>query len=161
MEKWDLYDYDRNKIGKTHTRGEPLPEGCYHIVVHVWIQNDRGKLLLSKRHPNKHYGNLWECTGGSVLTGETSLEGALRETKEELGIELNPESGQLLFSEVRSNHHSDNWLFISNAKLNDLEFQPDEVIDAKWVSKDTYEKMIQKGEIVPTLQNFFSLLSRS
>ncbi|MEN1968066.1 hypothetical protein WMZ97_08315 [Lentibacillus sp. N15] len=58
MEKWDLYDDKRHKIGKTHVRGVPLPEGCYHIVVYVWIQNDHEELLLSKRHPNKLHGNM-------------------------------------------------------------------------------------------------------
>ena len=37
---------------------------------------------------------MWECVGGSVVKGEDSLQGAVRETKEEVGIDLNPESGQ-------------------------------------------------------------------
>lgn len=158
MELWDLYDVDRKRTEKTHIRGVPMPNGYYHLVVHVWIQNDNGGLLLSKRHPQKHYGNLWECTGGSILKGENSLQGALRETDEELGLTLHSESGTLLHSEVRNTHHLDNWLFVSNVSLEDLHFQADEVIDAKWVNRETYEIMIRNNEVVPSLHHFYDFL---
>lgn len=158
MEIWDLYDENKKKIGKTHVRGVPLPEGCYHLVVHIWIQNDKGEILLSKRHPQKSWGNYWECTGGSVLTGETSLEGALRETAEELGLVLDPSQGKLMISERRKHFHSDIWLFQSNVVIEDLQFQEDEVIDAKWVDKVTYEDMLSKKEIVPTLPHFWNVV---
>ncbi|MEC5425520.1 NUDIX domain-containing protein [Virgibacillus sp. C22-A2] len=160
MELWDLYDIDRNKLGLTHLRGIPLPKGRYHLVVHVWIQNDKGQLILSKRHPDKHFGNLWECTGGSVLQGENSLEGALREVEEELGIKLSPDSGKLLHSEVKETHHLDYWFFISNVDIKDLELQADEVIDAKWVDQETNENMIRCHETTPALKHFYDLISK-
>lgn len=33
---------------------------------------------------------MWECVGGSVLRGESSVDGAVREVKEEVGIDLSP-----------------------------------------------------------------------
>ena len=39
MEKWDLYTKDRVKTGRSHTRGEELPEGLFHLVVHIWLKN--------------------------------------------------------------------------------------------------------------------------
>lgn len=158
MELWDLYNYDRQKIGKTHIRGVPIPDNCYHLVVRIWIQNDKGELLLSKRQPNKTYGGLWECTGGSVLTDENSLEGALRETWEELGLKLEPAEGKLLCSGIHDKSHWDHWLFTSNTTLDGLWFQDGEVIDAKWADRETYEKMLQNKEIVPTLSYFFDLI---
>ena len=38
MEKWDLYTKHREKTGKEHIRGEKIPEGFYHLAVHVWIR---------------------------------------------------------------------------------------------------------------------------
>ncbi|WP_246202659.1 NUDIX domain-containing protein [Virgibacillus doumboii] len=93
------------------------------------------------------------------MSGESSLEGALRETEEELGLQLDSTSGRLLTSELRGNHHSDNWLFKSNADIDDLRYQADEVIDAKWVNRDTYLKMLQQNELVPTLRHFFDELN--
>ncbi|WP_249260958.1 hypothetical protein [Virgibacillus pantothenticus] len=57
MELWDLYYQNRKKLHELHIRGEPIPNGKYYLVVHVWIQNERGELLLSKRHPDKPYGD--------------------------------------------------------------------------------------------------------
>lgn len=156
LEIWDLYDRDRKLIGETHVRGIPLPEGCYHLVVHVWVQNDKGEVLLSKRHPDKHYGNLWEYLGGSVLTGETSLQGVIREAKEEIGLVLDQENGKLIRSEIKADFHQDIWLFQSNESIENLTFQPDEVIDAKWVNQDTFEKMMVNNELVPNLESFFT-----
>jgi len=77
MEVWDLYDKNRQKTNKRHVRGTALAAEDYHIVVHVWIRNNKGEFLLTKRHPNKHYPHLWECPGGSIVTGESSLDGAI------------------------------------------------------------------------------------
>ncbi|WP_337018658.1 NUDIX hydrolase [Oceanobacillus massiliensis] len=159
MELWDLYDCNRKKLGKTHRRGVPVPEGCYHLVVHAWIQNSKGEILLSKRHPNKHYGGLWECAGGSVLAGESSLEGVIRETREELGLEIDPDSLSLLYRHLKPTYHSDYWLAYSNADIASLNLQDTEVIAAKWVDRHTYYRMIRNGEIVPTLPDFYKLLS--
>lgn len=41
MELWDIYDKYRQKTGRTHERGNTMKEGDYHLVVHVWIINDK------------------------------------------------------------------------------------------------------------------------
>lgn len=53
VELWDVYDEKRNLTGRLHRRGDPLPEGDYHLVVQVWMRNSRGEYLLTKRTPNK------------------------------------------------------------------------------------------------------------
>lgn len=87
-EIWDVYDEKRNKTGRKHERGKPLPKGDYRLVIAAWIINRQQDILLTRRHPNKPYARFWECIGGSVLAGETSMDGALREVKEEIGIDL-------------------------------------------------------------------------
>lgn len=44
---------------------------------------------------------MWECVGGSVVKGEDSLSGVIREAKEDVGIDLMPENGQVLFTKTR------------------------------------------------------------
>ena len=51
MELWDVYDINRNKTGKTAVRGEGLPEGGYHLVVHVCIIGSDGRMLIQQRQP--------------------------------------------------------------------------------------------------------------
>lgn len=63
MEIWDLYDRERRVIGK-HVRGTEMPEGGYHLVVHIWIRNREGKYLMTQRSENKKTCPLkWECVG--------------------------------------------------------------------------------------------------
>ena len=84
MEIWDLYTKYRKKTGKEQIRGAQIPEGYYHLVVHVWIRNKQGAYLISQRAANRPTCPLmWECVGGSVLKGEESVDGAIREVKEE------------------------------------------------------------------------------
>ena len=81
MELWDVYDINRNKTGKTAVRGEGLPEGGYHLVVHVCIIGSDGRMLIQQRQPFKHgFSNLWDVSaGGSAVAGETSSAAAMRE----------------------------------------------------------------------------------
>lgn len=91
MEYFDLYDAERNALGLTHRRGDPLPPGAYHIVCEVWTVNDLGLALLTRRDACKRlYPGLWENTGGVVLAGEDSRQGAVRELMEETGIRAEP-----------------------------------------------------------------------
>ena len=45
-EIWDLYNENRELLGKDHVRGEQLPIDGYHLVVHVWIRNSKGEYLI-------------------------------------------------------------------------------------------------------------------
>ena len=38
-EIWDLYDADGRRTGRTMQRGEEVPEGMYHLCVHIWPVN--------------------------------------------------------------------------------------------------------------------------
>jgi 8-oxo-dGTP diphosphatase len=63
MEYWDIIDKNRVLTGRKHIRGNPMNEGDFHLVVEIWIINNSKKMLLTKRHPDKPWPNLWECTG--------------------------------------------------------------------------------------------------
>ncbi len=92
MELWNVYDINRKCTGKVIDRhsDEKLKEGEYHLVVEAIIINSKGEILLSKRSKFKNkYPNMWECTGGSCIKGENSLQAILRELREELGIIFN------------------------------------------------------------------------
>jgi 8-oxo-dGTP pyrophosphatase MutT (NUDIX family) len=102
MELWDLYNENRQLTGRDHVRGEEVPQGFYHLVVHVWIRNRDGEYLISQRSADRPtFPLMWECVGGSVIKGEDSLTGALRETKEEVGLTFPPDAGRLVHSVVR------------------------------------------------------------
>lgn len=153
MEKWDLYNAKREKSGITVCRGEIIPKGLYHLSVSVWIVNQQGQYLLSQRHPKKQYPLYWECTGGSVLSGETSLQGAIREVKEELGILLTPGSEKLIYQSRRENVQDfyDVWLFHKNIKIEEMRLQETEVVDVQWVNPDKLFEMFRLKHLHPLI----------
>ena len=145
-EFWDVYDSERNLTGKTHRRGDPLRPGEYHLVVHVWLQNSKGEFLVSQRAPNKGFPFLWECTGGSALKGDDSLTAAIREVKEELGLDINPENGECVYSETGDSYFADVWLFRQDFELSEVIFQEYETINAKYASYDDIIQMMKNKE---------------
>ena len=154
-EMWDIYDINKNKIGKQVQRNSyQFKKGEYHIVVTAIIMNSKNEILISKRAAYKKFGLMWECNGGSILAGETSLEGVLREIKEELGIEFLKEEA-IFLKEIRRDKippdFKDLWLFRKDININDITFPDGESIEAKWVSIDTFQKMFENREIVPTV----------
>lgn len=158
MEKWDLYNKNRELTGLTHVRGDIIPNGYYHLVVHVWIKNSKGEFLISQRSKNRpSYPLLWECVGGSVLAGENSLQGAMREVKEEIGVDLLSDSGKVIFTKTRTYDIMDVWLFEYNGEVDISNATTDEVCDVKWVNKEDIYKLYQGGDLVPTLDYFFKL----
>ena len=85
----DAYDINRNKTGKVIDRhsNDRLSTGEYHLVTEAIIINSRNEILLTKRARTKQkYPLMWECTCGSCIKGENTLQAILRELKEELGL---------------------------------------------------------------------------
>lgn len=153
-ELWDIYDQNRNRTGLTVERGKPMAEDEYHLVVHVWIRNSKNQWLLSRRTPNKTFPLKWEPTGGSVVAGEDSLTGALREAEEELGVKLNPASGTLFTAFRRDKPRwkcpgfVDVWVFDWDGSLDEITFQESETCDAMWADNRTIWQLIYEGQFV-------------
>ena len=164
MELWDLYNKDRELIGKTHVRGEAIPEGCFHLVVHVWIRNKYGEYLISQRSADRPtFPLMWECVGGSVTAGEDSLAGALREVFEEVGVELSADCGRMVFSRVRDviggkrfGDIMDVWLFDFDGDADLDAATTDEVADARWMRVEEIRTLYEEGKLVHTLDYFFT-----
>ena len=166
MELWDLYTKDRKPAGRTHIRGEAIPDGCYHLVVHVWIKNKKGEYLISQRSASRPtFPLMWETVGGSVLAGETSLEGALREAKEEVGIDLSPDSGKVVCTKVRNviqgkacHDILDVWLFHHDSEISLENAVTDEVAQVQWMTPAQIHELFGSGKLVESLGYFFTEL---
>lgn len=164
-ELWDLYTEDRVLTGETHVRGKPLPEGRHHLVVHVWVRNGKGEYLISQRAADRPtFPLMWECTGGSVVKGEDSLAGALREVKEEVGLDLVPEDGRVVLSMVRGEGFHDIvdvWLFDYDGPLALEKATTKEVAQCRWMDAGEIRQLFEAGEFVDTLGYFFEVLAEN
>lgn len=157
-ELWDIYDKNRNLTGRTHKRGDRMMEGDYHLTVHVWLVNRKGEFLLTKRSPNKGFPNLWEATGGSALSGDDSLTAGIREMKEETGIVLSPDSGQLITTFSGDQFICDVWLFREEHDLSEVVLLEGETCDAMYASKDKIYEMKDEGLLVPLCYEYLDEL---
>ena len=165
MEIWDLYNERRELTGRDLIRGEEIPPGYYHLVVHVWIRNSKNEYLISQRSADRpSYPLKWECVGGSVLKGESSLDGALRETKEEVGLTLSPDSGKVIRSAVRKEEGRkrfsdivDIWLFAYDGPVDLAQATTKEVAQCLWMDRDHIRELYEKGDLVDTLGYFFEI----
>ena len=142
-EFWDAYDRDFNKIENvTLVRGEPIPDGLYHLVCDIVVKHTDGTYLLMQRDLQKNFGGRWELTaGGSALIGETPLEGAMRELREETGIASSN------FKELRRVVNEQRhfvcvvYFCLTDCDKNSVTLQEGETIDYKWVTKEEILKM--------------------
>jgi 8-oxo-dGTP diphosphatase len=66
------------------------PSPPIDVAVGILIKPN-GEVLMAQRPEGKPYAGYWEFPGGKVETGEAILMALVREFREELGIELNPE----------------------------------------------------------------------
>ena len=155
-EFWDVLDKDGNKTGRIHERGKSMLKGDYHLIVHAWILNPKGEFLISKRTPEIiGWPNMWQTTGGSAVAGDSSLDTALKETREEIGIILPAEKGEFFirYSKIHSNDNGGNfydvWLFRQDVDIKDVILQPEETCDAMWASKDEILELIKQNKFIP------------
>ena len=163
-EIWDLYDENRELLGKDHVRGEQLPIDGYHLVVHVWIRNSKGEYLIAQRSANRPtFPLVWECVDGSVIKGEDSLQGALREVKEEVGVDLLPEKGHVILSDIKKiefgkvvNKIVDVWLFEYDGEVDLSNATTDEVAQVAWMNGSQIKELFDANMFVDTLEYFFT-----
>jgi len=152
MEEWDLFDRDRNRLGRTIRRGEPIPEGCYHLAVAICVVNDEGKILLTFRDPAKEvFPSCWENPGGAAQAGDTSTGAAVRELREETGLEA-PEAELVLLDSIWGRKGVlDVYLWRPMGEVGPIILQPGETCDYKWADLKELDRMLDAGEIAASI----------
>lgn len=139
-EYWDLYDKEGKSLNKKVLRGNKLSDDEYHIVVNAWIKNSNNEFLITRRSINKSKPLMWECTGGSALAGESPLDAAIREVKEELGINLNKDNVSFIGKTNRYYQGCPDilyvYLFKCDISLDKIKIQEEEVDSVMWASKE-------------------------
>lgn len=153
-EMWDLYDRNRKMLARKAERGSKLSDDEYHLVSNAWIRNSEGKFLISQRAEWKAHPLMWECTGGSVIMGENTYQGAIREAKEELGIDISNAPYAFVGSTTRYYKNCpdilDVYIFEINIPIEKITIQRQEVNDVKWATKDEILEIYNKGEFEAT-----------
>ncbi len=167
----DILTPSGERTGITEMKTEAHRKGLFHPTVHIWFYTKNGTLLLQKRGKNKNiHPALWDVSvAGHIGAGEDILDAAVREIKEEIGLEL--PKGKLknigLFKSVqhhgkelidREFHHT--FLAELTVDLNHLTKQQSEVEDLKLWPITMFEQQLHHPEmrltIVPHSTAYFN-----
>ena len=155
MEYGDVYDAERNLTGRLHRRGTPWKRGEYGLIVCVWVYDGRGKLLLTRRAPEKSFPGTWENSGGAAQAGETSRQAIARELFEETGIRAAEEDFELLDSRRDRDSFFDFYCLRNDTRLEDIVLQAGETTDVKWVTFEQVHQMIRDKQICRVIAKQF------
>ena len=160
MERFDLYTEDRKKTGKTMIRGDAVPEGLYRIVVHVCIFDPEGRMLIQQRQPFKQgWSNMWDITvGGSAVAGDSSRSAAERETREELGLDIDLTDVRPSLTLYWEHGFDDYYLLTRKVDPEELRLQYEEVQAVRWATREEILAMIDDGRFIPYDKGLIELL---
>jgi len=149
-EIWDAYDEGGKKLGFNQFRDEPIPGGVYHIVVEIYTVTENSEVLITQRHQNKPWALKWEITGGSILKGETPEQGAIRELKEETGIEVTDSDLNFVYSYINKNIPSIYKCFVVfiNKEKTKIQLQEGETIDYRYLPYSEFKQFIKIDDYV-------------
>ena len=161
MEQWEVLDVEGNPTGKIMEKYDKkvFEKGGYHLGSDLWMINNENKILIQKRSPLKRLEpNVWAMTGGSVMVGENSLTTIIRETKEELGIDINDNDLKLItkFRVDINNLWIHAYVLKCNYDISEMKFREDEVSDARWASWEEIDYLAKNGQFIKNRWNFVS-----
>ena len=118
--------------------------------ISVIILNDKNQILLQKRSENKRsYPNMWALCTGHVEENESFKEAAIRELKEELGVNIKFDELYSL-ADGKFDIYEENFItkfYIINCNLNEKNFiiQKEELSSIKWYDIDKIINMIKNN----------------
>ncbi len=151
-EIFDIYTRDGKHLGtKEKTVCHSSNPGFYHKPVWIWIINDNNEILVQKRAATKKKSpNKWDMpSAGHVVAGETVLEGAIRETFEELGVETIESDYKFMFEYIKDSSFELAQVYLVKKNISNFKLQEDEVSEVKWLSFDEFKKLIYSDEFAP------------
>ncbi len=154
----DIVDQYGEPTGAIADKATIHAEGLRHRDVHVWLTNGQDVLQQQRNADKSIMPGEWDISvGGHVAAGESFKDAALRETAEELGLDLPAErfihigrvTTQLLFPGWKHTHNivGENFVVIErDLTIADLQLQDEEVMGARWYPIDQLEDDLVEPE---------------
>jgi len=151
MEFVEVFDKKGNDKNYQKERYEPFTDEEYARVVHMWIKNSEGKYLVQQRSKDKIVDPLfWSMTTGTADPKEDIYETAIRETKEEIAVELKKEELKKIADLVPidndnplDNHIATVFIIEKDIKIEDLKYQESEVKQCAYWTKEEILKAVK------------------
>ncbi|MDD3006714.1 MAG: NUDIX hydrolase [Candidatus Pacebacteria bacterium] len=123
------------------------------IIVHCAIMKEN-KLLILKRVQDTYQGNYWDLPGGTLEDGEDPAAGAIREAREETGLDVYDLTLSSYYSNVDETKNKQFITLIFLAKtdsdITEIKLCPEEHSEFLWDSPEE----IKNRELVPYLKQY-------
>lgn len=156
MERWDIYDKNKVRTGRTMERNHfNLADDEYHLTVLGVIRRPDGRFLITKRVMTKAWApGWWEVSGGGVQAGESSEEAVRREVKEETGLDVRNAEGGYVFTYKRvnpdegDNYFVDVYRFVMDIDEKDVSFQEAEIDGYMFATREQIESFAKEGKFL-------------
>ncbi len=160
------------KTGEVKQKSEVHQKGLWHKTAHVWCVNSKGEILLQHRSKEKkNFPDMWDISvAGHISSGETSREGAIREIKEEIGVDVSDSELEYLGTVVQE-IVLNNGTYIDN-ELNDIyifkledfenfEIQKEELDQLIWLSTSDFKEWVieKRKDLVPHEEEYAILFN--
>lgn len=163
MELFDILNPDGSKSGIVRERVVAHREGSLHATVHMWIVRPNQKsgydVLLQKRSQTKdsNPGSFDISSAGHVDAGDEILDSAIRELKEELGIEAKPEElhyigvhygafeAEFYGKMFRDKELSSVYVYTEPVEIENLKLQEEEVESVCWMDYEECRQKVHDG----------------
>lgn len=152
-EIFDIYTREGKYLGaKPKSICHSENPGFYHKPVWIWIINSKNQVLVQKRSSYKKTSpNLYDMpSAGHVRAGETIIEGAIRETYEELGIKTEKQDYKFLFEYINDKSFEIAQIYLLKLDLNisDFKLEKKEVSEVKWLNIYNFKKLLYSNKFV-------------
>lgn len=149
-ELWQVFSQNGQPIAGKGAIDDEFDEDSSLVVgnAHVWLWRKVGaglEILLQKRALTKKRkpGYCHISAGGHIDLGETAVEAAVRETREELGVMINPALLWLVqVTRMPGNQHDLGHVYTYELAGNEtFSFDDGEVDSVQWLSLSKFEMM--------------------
>ncbi|MBL4935091.1 NUDIX domain-containing protein [Clostridium sp. YIM B02515] len=143
MEIWDAYKEDGTLAGCELIRGEEIPKGLFHLISEIIVKHKGGMYLLMQREWKKpNYPGLYEAgASGSSLKGEEPYDAAVRELKEETGVEA--EKLESIYKYISNDTLYYGYLCETDCDKESIILQEGETISYLWLTREEFLKFVE------------------
>ncbi len=149
MEKFELVDKNGKNTGNIVTleqinkeNREKFPEGTYLPIAGIVVINENNEILLEKRSMQKVSGaGKWGMCAGKVDYGESTIDAAIREASEEIGVKFDKNQLKPLTTSIIKDGRFSIYYIKTNLPLNKYKIQESELDEAKYFKIDEIEKL--------------------
>lgn len=154
----DILDEFGAPTGEVKLKSEAHSKGLFHPTVHIWFYTQKSELLFQKRAISKKtFPGLWDVSvAGHISAGEKIIDSAIREIKEEIGLDILVENLEKIGIHKCIQRHNEHLtdcefhhIFICELTkpLKSLKLQETEVDDIKLVPIEYFEQLLSNKHL--------------